>query len=127
MGLRFFNTTFVQGWYFHAHGFKGPLHQASLLAHYGELHWRPARTPYEVMVGAVLTQNTASSNVEKAIANFWDNLSPEAVAGADLAELTETIRPAGFFNLSFAPFGTRNSNSFSCPLSTYQQMPPKAI
>ncbi|MDR2650408.1 MAG: endonuclease [Clostridiales bacterium] len=70
----------------------------TLLAHYGELHWWPARTPYEVMVGAVLTQNTAWSNVEKAIANFGDTLSPETIADANLAELAETIRPAGFFN-----------------------------
>jgi len=68
------------------------------LAHYGELHWWPARTPYEVMVGAVLTQNTAWSNVEKAIRGFGDNLSPEAVADADLSVLTDIIRPAGFFN-----------------------------
>ena len=46
----------------------------------------------------MLTQNTAWSNVEKAIANFGESLSPAAVADADLAELTETIRPAGFFN-----------------------------
>jgi endonuclease-3 related protein len=70
----------------------------TLLAHYGELHWWPARTSYEVMVGAVLTRNTAWSNAEKAIAGFGENLSPEAVANADLAELTEIIRPAGFFN-----------------------------
>ena len=70
----------------------------TLLAHYGELHWWPAETPYEVMAGAVLTQNTAWSNVEKAIANFGGGLSPEAVLNADFAELTETIRPAGFFN-----------------------------
>jgi endonuclease-3 related protein len=70
----------------------------TLLAHHGELHWWPAKTPYEVMVGAVLTQNTAWKNVEKAIANFGENLSPEAVAGADLAELAKIIRPAGFFN-----------------------------
>jgi endonuclease-3 related protein len=50
------------------------------------------------MVGAVLTQNTAWGNVEKAIANFGDGLSPEAVAAADLAALAEIIRPAGFFN-----------------------------
>jgi endonuclease-3 related protein len=50
------------------------------------------------MVGAVLTQNTAWSNVEKAIAGFGDNLSPEAVVDSDLTELTEIIRPAGFFN-----------------------------
>jgi endonuclease-3 related protein len=70
----------------------------TLLAHYGELRWWPARTPYEVMVGAVLTQNTAWSNVEKAIANFGESLSPEAVAGAELTKLTQIIRPAGFFN-----------------------------
>lgn len=70
----------------------------TLLAHYGELHWWPAETPYEVMVGAVLTQNTAWSNVEKAIANFGDDLSPETVLNTNLADLTEIIRPAGFFN-----------------------------
>jgi endonuclease-3 related protein len=70
----------------------------TLRAHYGELHWWPARTPFEVMVGAVLTQNTAWSNVEKAIAGFGEKLSPEFVADAGLAELTEIIRPAGFFN-----------------------------
>ena len=70
----------------------------TLLTHYGELNWWPARTPYEVMVGAVLTQNTAWSNVEKAIAGFEGKLSPKAVADADPAKLTEIIRPAGFFN-----------------------------
>ncbi|MDR1540542.1 MAG: endonuclease III domain-containing protein [Clostridiales bacterium] len=70
----------------------------TLLAHYGELHWWPAETPYEVMVGAVLTQNTAWGNVEKAIANFGENLSPESVANADFERLAEIIRPAGFFN-----------------------------
>ncbi|MCL1919261.1 MAG: endonuclease III domain-containing protein [Peptococcaceae bacterium] len=70
----------------------------ALLARYGQLHWWPAKTPYEVIVGAVLTQNTAWSNVEKAIANFGDTLTPEAVMDADLSELTKLIRPAGFFN-----------------------------
>ena len=50
----------------------------TLHAQYGDLDWWPAKTPYEVMVGAVLTQNTAWSNVEKAIANFAD-LSPQFV------------------------------------------------
>ncbi len=69
-----------------------------LFDRYGELHWWPARTPYEVMVGAVLTQNTAWSNVEKAMAGFGEKLSPSFVADADLIELTRIIRPAGFFN-----------------------------
>ena len=46
----------------------------------------------------MLTQNTAWANVEKAIANFGETLSPETVANADHQELTELIRPAGFFN-----------------------------
>ena len=70
----------------------------TLLAHYGDLNWWPAETPYEVMVGAVLTQNTAWSNVEKAIANFGGNLTPEAVMEMGTQELAEIIRPAGFFN-----------------------------
>jgi endonuclease-3 related protein len=69
-----------------------------LLTHYGNPNWWPARTPYEVIVGAVLTQNTAWGNVEKAIANFRDNLTPERVIETDFDELTELIRPAGFFN-----------------------------
>jgi len=70
----------------------------TLLAHYGNLHWWPAKTPYEVMVGAVLTQNTAWSNVAKAIANFGDKLSPEYIENVGIAELVEIIRPSGFFN-----------------------------
>ena len=70
----------------------------ALLARYGDLQWWPAETPYEVIVGAVLTQNTAWGNVEKAIANFGESLSPEMVANAELAELAEIIRPSGFFN-----------------------------
>jgi len=70
----------------------------TLIAHHGNLNWWPAKTPYEVMVGAVLTQNTAWHNVEKAIANFGDSLTPHFVLSADTAELIDIIRPAGFFN-----------------------------
>ena len=70
----------------------------TLSARYGNLHWWPAKTPYEVMVGAILTQNTAWGNVEKAIANFGDQLTPEFVQGADIKKLSEIIHPAGFFN-----------------------------
>jgi endonuclease-3 related protein len=47
---------------------------ALLFAHYGDLRWWPAKTPFEVVVGAVLTQNTNWTNVERAIANFGENL-----------------------------------------------------
>jgi len=69
-----------------------------LFAHYGELNWWPAETPYEVIVGAVLTQNTAWGNVEKAIANFGSNLTPEFVSAVEHEDLAEIIRPSGFFN-----------------------------
>lgn len=70
----------------------------TLFNHYGDLHWWPGETPYEIIVGAVLTQNTAWGNVEKAIASFGNRLQPEFVANTDSAELIEIIRPAGFFN-----------------------------
>ena len=69
-----------------------------LLARYGQLHWWPADTVYEVMVGAVLTQNTAWRNVEIALANFGGNISPESVSDMSMEALAQTIRPAGFFN-----------------------------
>ncbi len=70
----------------------------TLLSFYGDLNWWPAKTPYEIIVGAILTQNTAWNNVEKAIANFGATLFPETVAKTTLPELKEIIRPAGFFN-----------------------------
>jgi len=70
----------------------------ALLAQYGELGWWPAKTPYEVIVGAVLTQNTAWHNVEKAIRNFGGDFSAETVIDTGHAELAEIIRPSGFFN-----------------------------
>ena len=68
---------------------------------YGNLNWWPADSPYEVMVGAVLTQNTNWSNVEKALANFANfgkTLTPELIEEMPTEELIEIIRPAGFFN-----------------------------
>ncbi|MDR2606213.1 MAG: endonuclease [Oscillospiraceae bacterium] len=80
----------------------------TLLSRYGEPHWWPTRSrvagevPYEVIVGAVLTQNCAWSNVEKALANFGERLSPDFVLSSAPAELIEIIRPAGFFNQKVA-------------------------
>ena len=71
----------------------------SLKHHFGELHWWPADHPFEVAVGAILTQNTAWTNVEQAIANLKEVrvLSPVALHGLDRSELEILIRPAGFF------------------------------
>lgn len=70
-----------------------------LAAHFGPLHWWPALTPFEVVVGAILTQNTAWRNVEYAVANLKEAgaLNPAALAGLDRSELEALIRPAGFF------------------------------
>ncbi len=69
--------------------------------HFGPQHWWPAEGPFEVMVGAILTQNTNWANVEKAINNLKSAgaLSPEAIHGMARRELAELIRPAGYFNV----------------------------
>jgi endonuclease-3 related protein len=69
-----------------------------MMARYGDPKWWPAKSPYEVIVGAVLTQNTNWSNVEKAIANFGGKLSPDFVLSLEHSELADIIHPAGFFN-----------------------------
>lgn len=73
----------------------------TLLNHFGPQHWWPAESPLEVMVGAVLTQNTSWRNVEKAIANLReaDALSIETLHAFDHEELAELIRPAGYYRL----------------------------
>lgn len=70
----------------------------TLLSRYGPRCWWPAETPFEMMVGAILTQNTAWTNVEKAIASFGDKLSPHYIAATDAAELAEIIRSTGYYN-----------------------------
>lgn len=71
----------------------------SLLAQaYGCLEWWPAKSPFEVMVGAVLTQNTAWRNVEKALANLGENCTPQFIAEVSRQELITLIRPCGFYN-----------------------------
>jgi endonuclease-3 related protein len=69
--------------------------------HFGPLHWWPGRTPFEVMVGAVLTQNTSWKNVEKAIANLdaAGVLEPHAIDAMAADALAALIRPAGYYNV----------------------------
>lgn len=69
----------------------------TLRNHYGDLGWWPADTPFEVMVGAILTQNTAWTNVEKAIARFDGDLTPARIQTLSHEELEEIVRPAGFY------------------------------
>ena len=72
-----------------------------LLQTYGPQHWWPGDTPFEIMVGAVLTQNTAWTNVEKAIDRLKAAaaLDARSIANRPSDELAELIRPAGYFNV----------------------------
>ena len=72
-----------------------------LLECYGPQHWWPARTSFEVMVGAVLTQNTAWTNVEKAIANLHaaQAMDAEVILHVPQRRVAAWIRPAGYFNV----------------------------
>lgn len=69
--------------------------------HYGPQHWWPGESIFEIMVGAVLTQNTAWTNVERAIGNLksLDLLSLDAMSRLGRQELAMLIRPAGYFNV----------------------------
>jgi endonuclease-3 related protein len=71
----------------------------ALAAEYGPRHWWPAETPFEMAVGAILTQNTAWSNVERAIAALKEAgaLNRAGIAALDVESLQGLIRPAGFF------------------------------
>ena len=71
----------------------------ALFAELGPQDWWPARTPFEVIVGAILVQNTNWSNVERAIANLRSArlLTPAAIERAQLARLARLIRPSGYF------------------------------
>ena len=71
-----------------------------LQRHYGPQHWWPADSPFEVMVGAVLTQSTSWTNVEKAVASLKaaDALSPGAIRRLSHEELATVIYSAGFHN-----------------------------
>ncbi len=69
----------------------------ALLGHFGRQHWWPGRTPYEVAVGAVLTQHTAWPNAARAIEALRARglLTPARVAALDASDLAGVIRPAG--------------------------------
>jgi len=72
-----------------------------LFERYGEQHWWPATSRFEVIVGAVLTQNTNWGNVEKALENLKKAgvLSAQKLQGIEIERLAELIRPAGYFNI----------------------------
>ncbi len=76
----------------------------ALSAFFGPQHWWPGETPLEILVGAVLTQNTNWGNVSKAIANLKreELLALDALVQLPTPALAEKIRPSGYYNLKAA-------------------------
>lgn len=68
---------------------------------FGPQHWWPGDTPFEIAVGAILTQNTNWGNVERAIQNLKKQgaLSARFIHEMSVKKLAELIRPAGYFNV----------------------------
>jgi len=73
----------------------------AMLAAYGPQDWWPGQTPFEVMVGAVLTQSTVWTNVERALAGLTRRipLTAEAILSLPVEALAELLRPVGYFNV----------------------------
>jgi len=72
-----------------------------LFDRFGPQHWWPGETQFEIITGAILTQNTNWANVEKAIDNLKSAglLTPEKLYHFDVLQLAELIRPAGYYHL----------------------------
>jgi len=103
-----------------------------LFDHYGPREWWPAETPFEVVVGAILTQNTAWKNVEKAIANLKQlgPLTPEALFRLPEETLAEAIRPSGYYRQKGKRL--RNllgmlSDRFECRLEALFDLPTETL
>jgi endonuclease-3 related protein len=72
-----------------------------MTGYFGDLHWWPAAEPFEMMVGAILTQNTAWRNVERAITALREKnlLTPAALFHLPEDQLAQMIRPSGYYHL----------------------------
>ena len=100
-----------------------------LFRHFGPQSWWPGETPFEVIVGAILTQNTNWQNVAKAINNLKQAkvLSPKKLYSISRQRLAKLIRPSGYFNIKakrlkefmnflFNNYGGNLKKMFSRPL-----------
>jgi endonuclease-3 related protein len=101
---------------------------------YGKMGWWPGDTQIEIIVGAILTQNTAWKNVEKAIVNLKreEILTPKGLREVDLETLSELIKPSGYYNQKarklknfieflFSCYGGSIENMFKTELYTLRE------
>ncbi|UPR50228.1 endonuclease [Vibrio cyclitrophicus] len=70
----------------------------TLEQHYGYFDWWQRDDPYEIILGAILVQNTNWKNAEKALINLGEQCTPRSVAEMDLDELAQKIRSSGYYN-----------------------------
>ncbi len=70
---------------------------------YGPQFWWPGESQFEIIIGAILTQNTSWQNVAKAITNLkeYDLLDPKSLFTADPYHVKELIKPSGFYNIKY--------------------------
>jgi endonuclease-3 related protein len=106
----------------------------ALLAAHGPQRWWPGRTRFEIILGAILTQNTSWKNVEQAIANLRRArlLTPAAIHGAPSAAVARQLRPSGYFrqktktvkgfvNFLFAEYGGSLTSLFATPTAILRE------
>ena len=106
----------------------------ALFAAHGPQHWWPGRTRFEIIVGAILTQNTSWTNVERAIRNLHGArmLSPQAIRRVRFTRLAQLLRPAGYFrqksktlksfvNFLFDSYAGSLSRLFSTPTAVLRE------
>jgi endonuclease-3 related protein len=103
-----------------------------LLDHYGPRGWWPAESPFEVIVGAILTQNTAWKNVEKAITNLKQlgPLTPETLVSLPEEILSDAIRPSGYYRQKgkrLRNFLAMLCDRFECRLDSLFDLPTEAL
>ncbi|MEZ9336288.1 endonuclease III domain-containing protein [Vibrio splendidus] len=70
----------------------------ALEQHYGYFDWWQREDPYEIVLGAILVQNTNWKNAEKALTNLGDKCDPSSVAEMGLDDLAQKIRSSGYYN-----------------------------
>jgi endonuclease-3 related protein len=103
-----------------------------LRRHRGPAGWWPAETPFEVCVGAILVQNTAWSNVEKALRSLRaaGRLSYEGLAGLAQEDLAALIRPSGCYNVKaqrLAAFVDFLGREFGGSVEAMSERDPRAL
>lgn len=99
---------------------------------YGEPHWWPGESPFEIAVGAILTQNTAWNNAAKSISNLKHEglLSPRTMLRSDSVELERAISPSGFHRRKteyLLTFAAHIQTRYGGDMGRMRRMPTKRL